>query len=151
MQPQYTALFVSSLFSRHREGRVGHDNPPAMTERRSEHERTRHLTYTAQTTTTMSESYDRVVDLIQNATVGFDHLFSDEITDAKSVFQRHDSSFHLLGLGVCSFLEASLGMEVRRSELQSNPYHYSRLCQVCVDGRSEYNVDQRRGAGQEAT
>ena len=61
----------------------------------------------------MTESYDHVVDLIQKATVGFDHLFSDEITDAKAVFQEHDSPFHHLGLGVCSFLEASLGMEVR--------------------------------------
>lgn len=61
----------------------------------------------------MSESYNQVVDLLQKATVGFDHLFSDEIEDAKTVFQRHDSSFHFLGLGVCAFLEASLGMEVR--------------------------------------
>lgn len=60
----------------------------------------------------MSENYDHVVDSIQNATVGFDHLFSDEITDAKAAFQTHDSPFHHLGLGVCSFLEASLGMEV---------------------------------------
>ncbi|KAF9651455.1 hypothetical protein BDM02DRAFT_3110516 [Thelephora ganbajun] len=59
----------------------------------------------------MSESYDHVVDLIQKATVGFDHLFSDEIADAKAVFQKQDFPFHLLGLGVCSFLEASLGME----------------------------------------
>lgn len=61
----------------------------------------------------MSESYDHVVDVLQNANTGFDHLFSDEITDAKSVFQKQDSPFHHLGLGVCSFLEASLGMEVR--------------------------------------
>ena len=61
----------------------------------------------------MSESYDQVVDVLQKATIGFDHLFSDEIADAKSVFHEHDSPFHHLGLGVCSFLEASLGMEVR--------------------------------------
>ena len=67
----------------------------------------------AQATTTMPESYDNAVNLIQKSTVGFDHLFSDEIADAKSVFRKHESSFHLLGLGVCSFLEASLGMEVR--------------------------------------
>lgn len=60
----------------------------------------------------MSESCDNIADLLQKATVGFDHLFSDEITDAKSVFRGQDSPFHLLGLGVCSFLEASLGMEV---------------------------------------
>ena len=82
----------------------------------------------------MSESYDQVADLLQNATIGFDHLFSDEITDAKSVFKKHDSSFHLLGLGVCSFLEASLGMEVRLRKPRSNPYHRSRLYQVGIDG-----------------
>lgn len=82
----------------------------------------------------MSESYDQVVDLIQKATAGFDHLFSDEITDAKSVFDKHDSSFHLLGLGVCSFLEASLGMEVRLQNSLSKSYHHSQLCQVGIDG-----------------
>ncbi|KAF9792188.1 hypothetical protein BJ322DRAFT_19589 [Thelephora terrestris] len=59
----------------------------------------------------MSEGYDNVADILQEANVGFDHLFLDEITDAKTVFQSNDSPFHLLGLGVCSFLEASLGME----------------------------------------
>lgn len=73
----------------------------------------------------MSEGYDNVVDLIQKATVGFDHLFSDETTDAKSIFERHDSPFHLLGLGVCSFLEASLGMEVRLWKPQPNFYYRS--------------------------
>lgn len=68
----------------------------------------------------MSEGYDHVVDFLQNASVGFDHLFLDEITDAKSVFQGDDSPFHLLGLGVCSFLEASLGMEVRPQNLRSS-------------------------------
>lgn len=67
----------------------------------------------AQMTTTMSESYDRVVDSLRKASIGFDHLFLDEIKDAKSAFEKDDSPFHLLGLGVCSFLEASLGMEVR--------------------------------------
>ena len=99
----------------------------------------------------MSESYGRVVDLIQRATVGFDHLFSDEMVDAKSVFQADDSSLHLLGLGVCSFLEASLAMEVRLGELQSNPHRYSRLCKACIDGRSECYVDQCGGTGQETT
>jgi len=85
--------------------------PPTTAECRSQHVGTER--FASQSTTTMSESYNQVVDLIQKATVGFDHLFSDEIEDAKSVFQRDDSSFHFLGLGVCSFLEASLGMEVR--------------------------------------
>ena len=119
-----------------------------MTERRSQHVKTQRPA--AQTTTTMSESYDRTVDLLQKATAGFDHLFSDEIIDAKSVFQKHDeSSFHLLGLGVCSFLEASLGMEVRPRKPQSCSCYRSRPCQVCIDDRGEYCVGQRRGTGKE--
>lgn len=67
-----------------------------------------------QMTSTMSESYDQVADSLQRASRGFDHLFQDEIADAKTAFQEHaNSPIHLLGLGVCSFLEASLGMEVR--------------------------------------
>jgi hypothetical protein len=76
-----------------------------------------------QTTTTMSGSYDQVVDFLQEANIGFDHLFLDEVADAKAVFQRHDSPFHLLGLGVCSFLEASLGMEVCPQNLRSTLQH----------------------------
>jgi hypothetical protein len=99
----------------------------------------------------MSESYDQVVDLLQKATVGFDHLFSDELEDAKSVFQSHDSSFHLLGLGVCSFLEASLGMEVRPWNPYSSSCCRSCLYQVCIDDRGEYCVDQRGCIRQETT
>lgn len=82
----------------------------------------------------MSESYDLVAGSLQKANVGFDHLFHDEIADAKSVFQGQDSPFHLLGLGVCSFLEASLGMEVRSRNPQSKPQHRLCLYQVCYDG-----------------
>jgi hypothetical protein len=99
----------------------------------------------------MTASYDQVVDVLQKATVGFDHLFSDEITDAKSVFEKHDSPFHLLGLGVCSFLEASLGMEVRLEKPRSNSCIHSYLYQVCNDGRSDCGVEQRGGASQETT
>lgn len=52
-------------------------------------------------------------DQLVSATKGFDHLFANEIEDARTTFAADDSPFHLLGLGVCSFLEAALGMEVR--------------------------------------
>ena len=47
-----------------------------------------------------------------SATKGFDCLFSNDIAAARKHFEPHDDPFHLLGLGVCSFLEAALGMEV---------------------------------------
>ena len=50
---------------------------------------------------------------LRSATEGFDALFADQIGPAKEVFAINDSPFHVLGLGVCSFLEAALGMEVR--------------------------------------
>ncbi len=53
---------------------------------------------------------------LRSATAGFDHLFANRMDDAKVAFQdaeHPDSPFHLMGLGVCSFLEAALGMEVR--------------------------------------
>jgi hypothetical protein len=50
--------------------------------------------------------------MLQNVAKGFDHLFSDDIASAKKHFQPHDDPLHLLGLGVCTFLEAALGMEV---------------------------------------
>ncbi|KAF9524468.1 outer membrane protein Iml2/Tetratricopeptide repeat protein 39 [Crepidotus variabilis] len=48
---------------------------------------------------------------LRSATEGFDFLFSNDITAAKKHFEPHDDPFHILGLGVCSFLEAALGME----------------------------------------
>lgn len=51
--------------------------------------------------------------LLQSAKLGFDHLFSNDILEAKRTFACSDHPFHLLGLGVCAFLEAALGMEVR--------------------------------------
>ena len=50
---------------------------------------------------------------LRSATGGFDSLFANQIGPAREVFTTNDSPFHLLGLGVCSFLEAALGMEVR--------------------------------------
>lgn len=50
---------------------------------------------------------------LKSATKGFDHLFSNEIAEAREAFASENSPFHLLGQGVCAFLEAALGMEVR--------------------------------------
>ena len=60
----------------------------------------------------MSSSDDK---LLQSAAHGFDFLFSNDIADAKTHFSGKDDPFHLLGAGVVAFMEASLGMEVRRS------------------------------------
>jgi hypothetical protein len=50
--------------------------------------------------------------LLLNVTKGFDYLFSDDIASAKKHFEPHNDPLHLLGLGVCTFLEAALAMEV---------------------------------------
>ena len=62
---------------------------------------------------TLSLPEDNVIAQLQSATEGFDRLFANQIVDAREVFASHHSPFHLLGQGVCSFLEAALGMEVR--------------------------------------
>ena len=49
---------------------------------------------------------------LRAATVGFDYLFANELEKARETFAGGESPFHLLGLGVCAFLEAALGMEV---------------------------------------
>ena len=51
--------------------------------------------------------------LLLSATKGFDYLFSNDIVTAREHFKNHDDPFHMMGLGVCAFLEAALGMEVR--------------------------------------
>lgn len=50
---------------------------------------------------------------LRSATKGFDYLFTNDIAGAREAFKAEESPFHLLGLGVCAFLEAALGMEVR--------------------------------------
>lgn len=50
---------------------------------------------------------------LRSATKGFDYLFANQVGSAREAFSDNDSPFHLLGLGVCAFLEAALGMEVR--------------------------------------
>lgn len=46
------------------------------------------------------------------ATAGFDALFANDLKKAQDTFGSNESPFHLLGSGVCAFLEAALGMEV---------------------------------------
>jgi hypothetical protein len=60
---------------------------------------------------------------LKSATEGFDHLFSNQIVEAHEAFAAHQSPFHLLGQGVCSFLEAALGMEVRVGAIWHGRYH----------------------------
>lgn len=50
------------------------------------------------------------------ASEGFDLLFSNDLVGAVNLFSAdgyQNSPFHLMGLGVCAFLKAALGMEVR--------------------------------------
>lgn len=59
------------------------------------------------------------------ATTGFDALFANDIDKAREIFGTDGSPFHLLGAGVCAFLEAALGMEVRVliAQLLQKPVH----------------------------
>ena len=51
--------------------------------------------------------------LLHSAKLGFNYLLSNDIVGAEEKFaQSNDDPYHLLGLGVCAFLEAALGMEV---------------------------------------
>ncbi|TDL16298.1 hypothetical protein BD410DRAFT_795499 [Rickenella mellea] len=54
------------------------------------------------------------VAALNSATEGFDHLFSNNLSGAQAQLAADDSPFHLLGLGICTFLEAALGMETDR-------------------------------------
>ena len=51
-------------------------------------------------------------ELLDSATKGFGYLFANDIVAAKEHFGGNEDPFHLMGLGVCAFLEAVLGMEV---------------------------------------
>ncbi|KIK69622.1 hypothetical protein GYMLUDRAFT_34005 [Collybiopsis luxurians FD-317 M1] len=59
----------------------------------------------------MSYSAHETALQLASASRAFDHLFSNEISSAKQKFTSDNDPFHLIGLGVCSFLEAALGME----------------------------------------
>lgn len=72
------------------------------------------------------------------ASEGFDNLFGNKIEEAREVFSAGDSPFHQLGMGVCAFLEAALGMEASAALLclqyfsRANALHPS----DGLDGRS---------------
>lgn len=67
----------------------------------------------ASTTTSSSQSGSEAEKWLRSASEGFDMLFSNRLADARTHLAKEESPFHLLGLGVCTFLEAALGMEVR--------------------------------------
>lgn len=54
----------------------------------------------------------QTVENLESAKAGFDHLFQNQVKAAKDHLAGKEDPFHLLGLGVCTFLEAALGMEV---------------------------------------
>ena len=53
-----------------------------------------------------------------DAAKGFDHLFANDLQKARDVFEAGGSSFHMIGMGICAFLEAALGMEVSPTSLR---------------------------------
>lgn len=56
-------------------------------------------------------------EMLASATTGFDLLFSNDIVGSRDRFaSMPDDPFHLMGSGVCAFLEAALGMEVRHPQ-----------------------------------
>lgn len=80
------------------------------------------------------------------ATTGFDALFANDLQKARDIFGTNESPFHLLGSGVCAFLEAALGMEVMLSVfvVASLPNHCW-LMTARTDGLS--NEDSSRVGG----
>ncbi|PIL24330.1 hypothetical protein GSI_14083 [Ganoderma sinense ZZ0214-1] len=59
----------------------------------------------------MADSQLDTQQQLRAATVGFDHLFANDLTKARDTFAGGDSPFHAMGHGVCAFLEAALAME----------------------------------------
>ena len=55
---------------------------------------------------------------LQSVTEGFDRIFSNDIQQARRIFESKKDPYHYLGLAVCGFLEAALGMEVRHAILR---------------------------------
>ncbi|KAL0581646.1 Mitochondrial outer membrane protein iml2 [Marasmius crinis-equi] len=51
------------------------------------------------------------VQQLQTSSKGFDHMFNNDVVQAKAAFAADDSPFHLVGMAACVFLEAALGME----------------------------------------
>ncbi|KAK4053906.1 Mitochondrial outer membrane protein iml2 [Microbotryomycetes sp. JL221] len=54
-----------------------------------------------------------LLELVQSATTGFDHLLNNELAEAKRLFEaRQDASVpHAVGAGMAVFLQAALGQE----------------------------------------
>jgi hypothetical protein len=63
----------------------------------------------------MSDLIHPNAELLESATKGFDFLFSNDIVASRQHFAGKEDPFHILGQGVCAFLEAALGMEVSGS------------------------------------
>ncbi|KLO11975.1 hypothetical protein SCHPADRAFT_876147 [Schizopora paradoxa] len=87
-----------------------------------------------------TNSEDQIAAL-RSATTGFDHLFANRMEDAKVAFQdkeHSESPFHLMGLGVCSFLEAALGME---SEQMTEAARCLTLCESSAKKHSKAAKD----------
>lgn len=52
------------------------------------------------------------LDLLASASIGFDHLFNNELDQAIVILSSiTNSPFHQVGLGLTKFLEAALGLE----------------------------------------
>ncbi|KAJ7691441.1 hypothetical protein B0H17DRAFT_1331099 [Mycena rosella] len=62
----------------------------------------------------VGHSDDTFLDVATAADAGFDYLFANQIGLVRTAFEADSTPFHLLGLGVCAFLEAALGMESGR-------------------------------------
>jgi Protein of unknown function (DUF3808) len=60
----------------------------------------------------LSPTEEAIADL-KSATLGFDHIFSNQLDKAEELFKTNDSALHLLGSGACAFLQAALSLEVR--------------------------------------
>ncbi|KAH8106957.1 outer membrane protein Iml2/Tetratricopeptide repeat protein 39 [Cristinia sonorae] len=48
---------------------------------------------------------------LKKASDGFDQLFANDLEKAHEIFKSENSPFHMIGVGICAFLEAALGME----------------------------------------
>jgi hypothetical protein len=88
----------------------------------------------------MAQIYAPDENLIQllSANQAFDYLFANQIDKAREGFMANDSPFHLLGLGVCAFLDAALGMEVQIV------YSYLPLIFICLAYQTELMTEANR-------
>ncbi|EJD00340.1 uncharacterized protein FOMMEDRAFT_142311 [Fomitiporia mediterranea MF3/22] len=81
-----------------------------------------------------------------SATKGFDLLFSNRLADAREQFASDDSPYHLLGQGICAFMQAALGMETNLigeaarclSESEAGAKKRSRTNMTANGGRSSF-------------